>query len=211
MGSDVSVVLFDFDRYTSVLIPAVQKVRESGVTDDISKLIMQAATLPWPSKWADLPAPVLDEYVSILRGDLPYSSSGNPARGRKTTEQDMVYFVDQMCVPELIGLFIPEVEGFRPEQDMSRSGLPLFLYGQSPWIEEVFTFARQTTGPSLKYPFGEWNGLFTKGELSDFTHELNNVITPSEDEDMAAKVKNLRSLVFAAKDDAEWNLLMRLR
>ena len=211
MASDVSLVLFDLVSYTSTLVPAVEKVRQSGATADISDLVVLAANVPWASKWADLPAPVLNEYVSILKGDLPYSTSGALPPGAKTTPQDMIYFVDQMCVPELIGLFIPEVEGFRPEQDMSRSGLPLFLYEQSEWIEEVFTFARQPTGPSLAYPFGEWNGLFTRQEVGDFYREVSLVKPLNDDEQMAEKVENLRSLVSAANNDARWNLLLRLR
>ena len=210
MGSDVSVVLFDFDLYRSVLVPAVQKVRQSGETDDVSELISLAATLPWAGKWADLPPPVLDEYKSILKGELPYSVSGGLREGR-TTDEDMIYFVDQMCVPELIGLFIPEVYRFRPEQNMSRSGLPVFLYSQSNWIKEIFTCSKQTTGPWLEYPFGEWSGLFSREETEAFDQELTLVTPPKDNQGLLEELANLRSLVSAADQDAGHSLLMRLR
>jgi hypothetical protein len=210
MGSDVSVVLFDFDRYRTVLIPAVQKVRQSGETDDVSELISLAATLPWASRWADLPPPVLDEYKSILKRELPYSVSGGLREGT-TTAEDMIYFVDQMCVPELIGLFIPEVNGFRPEQNMSRSGLPVFLYSQSDWIQEIFTFSRSITGPSLEYPFGEWSGLFSVEDTGAFDRELTLIAPPEDDQGLVEELTNLRSLVAAANQDEKLSLLMRLR
>ncbi|HEY4354752.1 MAG TPA: hypothetical protein VGN16_03315 [Acidobacteriaceae bacterium] len=210
MGVDVTVILFDYERYLSVLIPAFDAARQSGDTQGIASLLEETAQSPTASKWADLPQEVLDEFLGILRGEVPYSVSGNAVVRDVTTHDDMMYFIRHLCVPDLIGLFIPEVAGFVAEQNMSRSTLPRFLYERSEWIEEYFTFSREVSGPVVEPPFGEWCGLFSPSEVDEFHRELLG-ISPLEDPVLAREVTNLQRLVAAAHANKCWSLLMRLQ
>ncbi|HEX6650311.1 MAG TPA: hypothetical protein VF075_12250, partial [Pyrinomonadaceae bacterium] len=85
-----------------------------------------------------------EEYILIITGDTK-----TPMQVRQEYARDLLSssIVEVLCVAY--------DKGVNPEQDMTNSPLVPYLYSQSEWIADLFTFARTVRGKQLEFGIGE--------------------------------------------------------
>lgn len=214
MSVQVFVYLFDKEQYDRSVLPAYRTFVEKADTGPLLKLLRNAATEldsistgEWTPPWSKS---VYEEDIAILTGKEYYSSQGRePKQGDITTPEDMRILIDDQVAPELMGLFcIPRNLGFKPEQSMSSTALMTYLYSQSRWIEDYFTFAKQVSGPVPEIKLGEWSQFFSEEEVATFDRELSQMKPPTDEQALKEGFENLRTLVHTAATNPNYKLLL---
>ncbi len=153
MGVQVLIYLYDKGQCEGSVLPAYRAFAQKAVTDPLVMLlrdvIPQVESIPTGYGAPSWSPAIYEDYIATLTGKEYYSSLGKePKQGDVTTPKDMRILVDELVAPDLIRIFcLPRNLGFKPEQGMSSTALMTYLYSQSRWIEDYFTFAKEVSGP----------------------------------------------------------------
>ena len=215
MGVTVKLFLVDLREYDSILLPAYRAFLQQSDPKPLVSLVERALSPFSVQRKRGLlkkPDDVYQEYADILRGKVFYSSTGSRAStSGSASKEDLRLFIDNSVAQDLFMLFCtPEVANFDPEQNMSRTALMQYLYSQSRWIEDYFTFATEPSGPVLDIRLGEWSRLYSADEINEFNDEIGRMPRPSDPEILADGFDNLRSLVKAAATRGKVGLLVSI-
>lgn len=213
MSADVFIYLFDQKTCEQSVLPAyerfVTKYDTSLLLDLVRGVIPQLDSIPDGQGVSFRSRQVYEEYIEILSGKQRYGASGSQSRG--TSARDMRVFVENSVAPSLIqALCLPHDMEVKPEQSMSRPALLNFLYSQSRWIEDYFTFAKEPSGAVPIIKIGEWNRFFSREEVEEFDIELARLERPSDDQVLADGFDNLRALVHAAVVNPHFTILFSI-
>jgi hypothetical protein len=214
MGVSVIIYLVDQRCQDDLVLPAYREFFATHNTGALIRLLETAKkrleSLPVGDNLAFDPPEVYDEAIAILSGKQYYSSEGRkPASSQdRTSRSDMEAFVKGSVGPDLLKLLcLPRDLGLSPQQGMSGTGLMRYLYSQSRWIEDYFTFSKEVSGPVSGINIGEWSRYFSSEQLQAFDHEMSKMREPK---DRAAKSEfdNLQKLVHVAATDPSYKLLL---
>jgi len=212
MGVDADVILFNDRVYGTRVLPPYREFLASGKLQPLIDLVAELArSLPSDPTGASMASrEYFDEYGEILSGRQFYSSAAEVDDGtKKTTREDLVVLVKGQVGPRLFQALCPVRDGRAgPEQSMSRTSLPLYLYSKSRWIEDYFTFAKEPAGEVLEIVVGEWCRCFASSEVKRFDEELQRIPRPRPAEASADEFLKLRKIVRRALIEPDLKLLL---
>jgi hypothetical protein len=138
----------------------------------------------------------------------PDSGKTSNQGDRKSTHKVRRDYARKRLGSKIVGaLCVCYGRGVNPELDMSSSRLRAYLYRESEWISDVFTFARTIHGPRLELSIGESTELFSEGDIREFGAELAEIPVP-EDPEVRREYDNLRLMLELASKDADLTLAL---
>lgn len=214
MGVQVYIYLFDMHEYEDSVLPAYRSFKERSDTRPLLKLLRRAMSYAAASGSrgeASLTEEIYQHYTDVLSGRQYYGSEKQERadQTRPTTSQDMRLFVDNSVAPAVVTvLCLPSDKGFQPEQSMSGAGLMNYLYSESRWIEDYFTFAKEPSGAVPEIRIGDWSRFFSREEVLAFDDQLSKMQRPNDEAVLAGGFENLRTLVHAAANDPNFAILL---
>lgn len=214
MGVEVYIYLFDTHEYEHSILPAYRSFKETSDKGPLLKLLQSAvshAASSQPGGDASPSEEIYQHYVDVLSGRQYYSSERKEGfdQTRPTAAQDMRLFVDNSVAPALVTAFcLPRDGGIQPEQSMSGAALMNYLYSQSRWIEDYFTFAKEPSGAVPEIRIGDWSRFFSRDEILAFDDQLSKMQRPRNDAVLADGFDNLRALVHAAANNPNFAVLL---
>jgi hypothetical protein len=214
MGVEVYIYLFDTHEYEHSVLPAYRSFKERADKGPLLNLLRSASYHAEASQTVgevSASEEIYQHYADILSGRQHYDSERKEEadQTRPTTAQDMRLFVDDSVAPGLVTFFcLPRDEGIQPEQGMSSAVLMNYLYSQSKWIEDYFTFAKEPSGAVPEIKIGDWSRFFSREEVLEFDDQLSKMQRPNNDEVLADGFDNLRALVHAAANNPNFAILL---